>query len=265
MATAISRCGGLLVALFVAHSARLSRRSYGGQIHPGLVGLPRAEELSLRNDTATLVNWHVPPQGDRPLIIFLHGGTTPLRGHVARFRRMTADGTGLVAPSLRGYGGSTGWPSEAGLVCDATTVYRFVRSRYPSHRIVLWGYSLGSAIAVALATKHPLDKLILEAPFANAGDFVASRWLLPFRAVVRNQLCSDRRIAKVSTPMLVLHGERDEIVPIACGRRLFALASGPKRFVPFPKGGHGDLDAHGALRVVRHFLSDRSENSSGQE
>jgi uncharacterized protein len=127
-------------------------------------------------------------------------------------------------------------------VGDATTVYRFVRSRYPSHRIVLWGYSLGSAIAVALATKHPLDKLILEAPF-DAGDFVASRWLVPLRAVVRNQLCSDRRIAKVSAPMLVLHGERDEIVPIACGRRLFALASGPKRFVPFPKGGQAPLPA----------------------
>jgi uncharacterized protein len=256
MAALVSRFGDLLVTLFLAHCARASHRVYGGQIAPDLAGLPRGEEVIIRTDGVKLVTWHVPSHGDRPIVIFLHGGRTPLRGLVSRFRGLTRDGTGLLAPSYRGYGGSTGWPSEAALIRDATTVLHFVRAQYPSHSIVVWGYSLGSAIAVALAAEQPVERLILEAPFAQAADFVTSKWLQPLRALAPNQLRSDQRIAKVTAPVLILHGERDTIVPMACGRRLFALAPGPKRFVPFPKGAHGDLDAHGALKVVRQFLND---------
>jgi pimeloyl-ACP methyl ester carboxylesterase len=256
MAALVTRFGDLLVTLVLAHCARISRRAYGGQIAPDLAGIPRAEEVIIRTEGVKLVTWHVPSRGERPIVIFFPGGTTPLRGLVSRFRILTRDGTGLLAPSYRGYGGSTGWPSEAALMRDATTVFDFVRAQYPSQSIVVWGYSLGCAIAVALAAEQPINKLILEAPFAQAADFVTSKWLQPLRALARNQLRSDQRIRKVTAPVLMLHGERDMIVPMACGRSLFALAPGPKRFAPFPQGAHDDLDAHGALRVVRQFLSD---------
>src|SRR5438876_2969222 len=119
---------------------------------PAAAGLPQAQEVVL--DTADgehVIAWHVPPRGNKPVVLYFHGNGGALRYRVDRFRALTADGTGLVALSYRGYGGSTGLPSEAGLIADAAAAYGFARSRYAAERIVLWGESLGSGVAVALA------------------------------------------------------------------------------------------------------------------
>jgi fermentation-respiration switch protein FrsA (DUF1100 family) len=226
---------------------------------PAAAGLPAAEEVLLDTaDGEKLVAWHVPPRGDRPVVLYLHGNGGALSHRAGRFQVLTADGIGLVAIDYRGYGGSTGRPTETGLSIDAETAYGFAAARYPAARIAVWGESLGTAVAVRLAAERPIGRLVLEAPFTSAVDLAARHYpIVPVRWLMKDQFRSDLRIASVAAPLLVLHGARDTIVPIEYGERLFALAREPKRFVRFPEGDHEGLDQFGALAKVKTFLGDQ--------
>jgi fermentation-respiration switch protein FrsA (DUF1100 family) len=225
---------------------------------PAAAGLPAAQEILLDTaDGERLIAWHVPPRGDRPVVLYLHGNGGALSHRAERFRALTADGTGLVAVDYRGYGGSSGRPTEAGLLIDAENAYAFAAARYPAARIAVWGESLGTGVAVTLAAERPVGRVVLEAPFTSAVDLAARRYpFVPVRWLMKDQFRSDLRIAAVAAPLLVLHGARDTIVPIEYGERLFGLAREPKRFAGFPQGEHEDLDRFGALATVKTFLDD---------
>jgi fermentation-respiration switch protein FrsA (DUF1100 family) len=224
---------------------------------PAAAGFPQADEVVLTtSDGERVIAWHVPPRGERPVVIYFHGNGGALAWRAERFARIVADGTGLVALSYRGYGGSTGSPSEAGLLRDAEATYEFATARYPAERLVLYGEPLGTGIAVALAAEHKVGKVILEAPFTSAVDVGAAAYpFLPVRLLMHDRFRSDQRIAKVTAPVLVMHGARDTIIPISYGERLYALITSPKKFVRFPDGGHSDLDQYGAQAAVRDFLA----------
>jgi fermentation-respiration switch protein FrsA (DUF1100 family) len=190
------------------------------------------------------------------VVLYFHGNGGALRYRVARFRAVIADGNGLIALSYRGYGGSTGAPTEAGLIADAEAAYAFAAAHYPAERIVLWGESLGSGVAVALAAGHKVDRIVLEGSFTSAADVGARAYpFLPVRLFMKDQFRSDLRIANVTAPLIFLHGMRDRVVPITLGERLYALANEPKRFVRFSDAGHEDLDLYGAQDTVRVFLA----------
>jgi fermentation-respiration switch protein FrsA (DUF1100 family) len=175
---------------------------------------------------------------------------------VSRFRALTADGNGLLALSYRGYGGSTGRPSETGLLADAAAAYAFAVARYRAGQIVLWGESLGTGVAAALGAEKPVSRIVLEAPFSAAVDVASARyWFLPVRFLMKDQFRSDLRVARVTAPVLILHGEADRTVPIIYGQRLFAMIPGKKKMVRFPGGGHNDLDAFGAAGVAMKFIA----------
>ena len=149
-----------------------------------------------------------------------------------------------------------GSPSEQGLIADAEAAYAFTASHYPVQQIVLWGESLGSGVAIALAAQQPVGRVILEAPFTSALAVGAEHyWYLPVRLFMKDQFRSDQRIGKVTAPLLILHGVHDRIVPYAMGERLFELANKPKHIVRFLDGGHEDLDNNGALDAVARFLA----------
>jgi fermentation-respiration switch protein FrsA (DUF1100 family) len=229
------------------------------RVSPAAAGFPGATEIVLNTaDGEKVIAWHVPPHEDKPVILYFHGNGGSLRYRAQRFKELTADGTGLLALSYRGYGGSTGHPTEAGLLADAKALYAFARERYSAERLVLWGESLGSGVAVALAAEQPVGRIVLEAPFTSAADVASTvYWFMPIRLLMKDQFRSDERIAKVQAPVLILHGERDYVVPFAQGQRLFTLANEPKRFVPMRRGGHNDLDEHGAQDAVRAFLNEQ--------
>ena len=229
-----------------------------GRISPAAAGLPEAEEVVLTtSDRERVIAWHVPPRPDRPVVIYFHGNAETIAKRVPRHRDLIADGVGLVALSYRGYMGSTGRPTEEGLLRDAEAAYQFAVSHYPADRIVLWGHSLGSGVAVALAATRPVAKLVLEAPFSSTADVAASMFpIVPVRWLMHDQFHSDQRIGAVTAPILILHGDKDRVVTVALGERLFALAREPKRFVHYPDGGHDDLDAYGAGAEARRFIAE---------
>jgi uncharacterized protein len=250
--------GGFVALMYVAQRS-LMYFPDRQRIAPAAAGLPQAEEAVLdTTDGERVIVWHIPPKGDRPVVLYFQGNGGGLNLRADRFRALTADGTGLIALNYRGYGGSTGSPTEDGLIADAEAVYAFAASRYPAERIVPWGESLGSGVAVALASSHKVGRLMLEAPFTSAAD-VGSRvyWFLPVSLLMKDQFRSDLRIPKVSVPVLIVHGTGDTVVPFALGERLFTLANEPKRFVRIERGGHSDLDRFGALNAVRAFLDGR--------
>ena len=224
---------------------------------PAQAGLPEAEEVTLTAaDGVDTIAWHVPPRDGKPVILYFHGNGGALRYRVDRFRKLIADGIGLVALEYRGYGGSSGSPSEAGLIADSEAAYAFAAARYPAQQLVLWGESLGTAVAIALAAERPVGRVILEAPFTSAAAVAATHyWYMPVRLLMRDQFRSDERIGKVTAPVLILHGKQDAIVPFAMGEALFALTKAPKHIVRFLDGGHEDLDANGALHAVGRFLA----------
>jgi fermentation-respiration switch protein FrsA (DUF1100 family) len=224
---------------------------------PAAAGLPEAEEVPLTaSDGTRIMVWHVPPRDGKPVIVYFHGNGGALKYRVARFRKLIADGIGLVALEYRGYGGLSGSPSEPGLIADAEAAYAFAAARYSVSQIVLWGESLGSGVAVALAAEKPVGRVILEAPFTSAAAVGARHyWYLPVGLLMKDQFHSDRRIGKVTAPLLILHGLRDQTVPYAMGEHLFDLANQPKHIVRFLDGGHEDLDNNGALDAVGRFLA----------
>jgi pimeloyl-ACP methyl ester carboxylesterase len=224
---------------------------------PAAAGLPQAEEVSLTaSDGAQVLVWHVPPQDGKPVILYFHGNGGALKYRVERFRKLIGAGIGLVALEYRGYGGLPGSPSEPGLIADAEAAYAFAIAHYPAQQIVLWGESLGSGVAVALAAEKPVGRVILEAPFTSALAIGQQRyWYLPVRLLMKDQFRSDQRIGKVTAPLLILHGVQDRVIPYAMGEHLFDLANKPKHIVRFLDGGHEDLDQNGAFDAVGRFLA----------
>jgi fermentation-respiration switch protein FrsA (DUF1100 family) len=263
MIAAVLAYGGLLALMYIFQRAMMYFPD-PTRLAPAQAGLPQAEEVALTSsDGEKLIAWHVPPRGEKPVVIYFQGNAEGLAARVGRFTWLTADGTGLLALCYRGYGGSTGKPTEDGLIRDARATYDFARAHYPARRIVLFGESLGTAVAVALAAGHEVAGVILDAPFTSAADVGAAAYpFAPVRWVMKDKFRSDERIGRVSAPLLVLHGEADHIVPIRFGEKLFALAREPKRLVRFPQGGHVNLDDFGAAKVVKEFLATLSTWSS---
>jgi fermentation-respiration switch protein FrsA (DUF1100 family) len=245
-----------LAVLFFAQRSFIFPVPQTAHTAPEAAGFAAAEEHLLTTaDGEKIIVWHVPAGPGHAVVLYFHGNGDFLAGLVGRFQDITSDGTGLVALSYRGYAGSSGRPSEQGLLSDAATAYAFAAARYGADRIVVWGFSLGSGAAVALATDQPIGKLILEAPYTSIMDVAAAAFpFLPVRWLIRDRFRSDQRISHVTAPLLTMHGARDAAVPIKFGERLFALAREPKQFVRFLQGAHNDLGNFGAIETARHFI-----------
>ncbi|MEZ5785061.1 MAG: alpha/beta fold hydrolase [Xanthobacteraceae bacterium] len=252
---------GVIVAVLYLAQRQFLYHPHGARVSPAAAGLAVAEEVVLpTSDGEQVIAWHVKPRPGKSVVIFFHGNADALARRVSRFAQLTADGTGLVALSFRGYGGSTGRPTEDGLHRDAAAAYSFAAARYPAERIVVWGFSLGSGPAVALAVERPLARLVLESPFTSVVDIAASVFpFVPVRMLMKDQYRSDQRISRLTVPLLVMHGGHDQVVPLGLCERLYALAPEPKRFVLFPEGRHENLDEYGALSAVRQFIYDNDE------
>ena len=262
--TALKWLVGLLASGYLAGLAVLyfAQRSFIFPIpqtkrtSPESAGFGVAEEhLLTTTDGEKIIVWHVPAKPGHAIVLYFHGNGDYVAGFFGRFHDIIADGIGIVALSYRGYAGSSGRPSEQGLLLDAAAAYAFTAARYGADRIVVWGFSLGTGVAVALAAEQPVGKLILEAPYTSLADVAAAAFpFLPVRWLIRDQFHSDERIARVTAPLLMMHGARDPTIAIGFGERLFALAQEPKQFVRFAEGGHNDLDDYGAIDVVRRFV-----------
>ena len=207
-------------------------------------GLLEADTLTLRTaDGESIQAWYRPPADGRPLYVFFHGNGGTLAIRVPWLRLLSSDGSGFLAIDYRGYGGSTGHPTEAGLLLDGEAAYAEARRLgYDPRRIIIIGESLGSGVAVATAARHPVGALVLDSAFTSTVDIAAAEyWMFPVRLLMKDTFESAARIAGVAAPKLFLHRSGDPIIGVAFGRALFALARPPKTFIEVPGDGHMTL------------------------
>ncbi|MGH8597186.1 MAG: alpha/beta hydrolase [Gammaproteobacteria bacterium] len=230
-------------------------------VDPAQAGMSGVEDLRLTTDDGeTLVAWHIPAEDGHPLILYFHGNGGALVDRVPRFRAFAASGYGLLAISYRGYGGSTGSPTEKGLMADGETAYLEARSRgYDGGRIVLMGESLGTGVAVALAAAHEAAALVLDSPFSSAVEVAVAHYpIFPVNWLMFDRFRSDLAIGDVHIPILVLHGDEDDVIPIGLARRLFELANEPKTFMLVSGGKHLVLGLAEVFPRVREWIDEKA-------
>jgi uncharacterized protein len=229
--------------------------------HPAEAGMNGVKELRVKTDDGeTLVAWHLPPRNGHPLILYFHGNGGALVDRVPRFRMFAASGYGLLAVSYRGYGGSTGSPTQTGLMRDGEAAYREARARgYEYDRIILMGESLGTGVAVALAATHEAAALVLDSPFSSAVDVAAVHYrMLPVRWLMFDQFRSDLAIRDVHIPVLIVHGDEDRVTPINLAKQLFERANEPKAFIGVTGGGHLVLGSPEVFVGVREWIDTKT-------
>jgi fermentation-respiration switch protein FrsA (DUF1100 family) len=226
-------------------------------------GLAGFQDLTLTTaDGERLVAWWKAPEAGRAVLVYFHGNGGSLWNRRERARLLSADGRGLLMVSYRGYSGSTGTPTETGLREDARAAYMWTAERAEAQRIVLYGESLGSGVAVRLASERPVVGVILDAPYTSTAAIAKlTYWFVPVDLLMRDQFRSIDLIGDIKAPLLILHGERDGLIPIRLGQKLFEAAHEPKRFVRLPGAGHVDVLEAGGLAPVRAFLSEIEERS----
>ena len=222
---------------------------WAGKLAEPLAGLDPVRVEITTADSVTLVGWRMgdtaDPAGRWLLMFHGNGGDISHGGRQEHYAALRALGLNLLTFDYRGYGESGGQPTEAGVYRDANAAYAYLRDSLdvPAERVLIFGHSLGSAVAVDLASRVPSGGLILEGGFTSVPD-VAQRtyFFVPVRLLARNRFAAAEKIARVNVPKLFLHATRDEIIPYDLGRRLYELAPGPKRFVDLA-GGHNDAYA----------------------
>ncbi len=207
--------------------------------------------------------WVMTRPGADVWVLFLHGNAATIasRVNIARYRELRALGLNVLAPEYRGFAGLAGVPTEAGVAADARAAFDYLTAtrQVPESRIVVYGWSLGSAVAVHLASQVAAGAVILEgAPASIAGLGQQLYPLFPVRYIMRNPFESIHRIHRIRAPLLFLHSPEDDVIPIAEGRRLYDAAPAPKRFVEV-RGGHvhaNDVDGAKFFGAIRAFLSE---------
>jgi fermentation-respiration switch protein FrsA (DUF1100 family) len=227
---------------------RLIYMPSGPVLAPRDVGLAAAQELTVRTrDGVTLGEWFVPAARGTPraTIIVFNGnaGNRAYRAPLAE--RLSGAGYAVCLFDYRGYGGNPGSPTEQGLLEDARAVRSVIAARpgVDGSRLVYLGESLGTGVAVALASESAPAALVLRSPFTSMADVAAYHyWFLPIRHLLRDRFDSLSRIHNVRCPVLVVAGDRDGIVPFELSQRLFEAAREPKRFVTVAGADHNDAD-----------------------
>ncbi len=219
-------------------------------------GLPIKDVTLKTPDGERLNAWFEPPQPGQPVFLFFHGQGGTLDLGKWRYIRMHKQGVGYLAVSYRGYSNSTGKPSEKGLFTDGVAAYDWLKAQgYKPEDIVIHGHSLGTGVATYVATQRPARALVLEAPFTATVDVASERYpFVPVSWLMQDQFLSRERIRDVHMPLLIIHGDRDSVVPFHHGERLFALANEPKTFIRMPGSEHNTLTRDGAYVHVWKFL-----------
>jgi uncharacterized protein len=231
---------------------------------PSDLSLPVQRTTFQTEDGVTLASWVIPADSTSTgfWLLICHGNAGNLSefGRPAHYAGLRQLGLNLLAFDYRGYGESEGAPSEAGLYRDAMAAYRYLRESggVPPDRIIVFGHSLGSAVAIDLVSRVPAGGLIVEGALTSVIERGQELYpFIPVRWIAVSRFPSFEKIARVTVPKLFLHATGDEVIPLRHGRRLYEAAPPPKTFVEL-EGGHGDafdLDSAKYFRSIRQFVA----------
>lgn len=195
-------------------------------VAPAAVGLPNVTTENLRTDDGeSIVVWWAPPtDAARPTYLYMQGNSVYMGARAPRFRLMLADGAGLMAVAWRGFSGSTGSPTEQGLMIDARTAYRALAQRVDPRRIVFVGESIGTGIATMLAAEVSPAAMVLDSSFMSVLEIARDTYpILPVDLLLLDRFRADLAAPRVTAPVLQIHCRDDWVTPLPSAERLNAL------------------------------------------
>ena len=252
-----------LFALVVSQQRRLIYFPTPGPLAPAAAVLPNGRDVVLQTDDGIRLDaWYFPAgtRGPAVLVCNGNGGNRALRADLAA--ALNRAGFSVLLFDYRGYGDNPGSPTEDGLAADARAAQAWLAQQpdVDPNRIVYFGESLGAAVSVGLAVERPPAAMVLRSPFTSLPDVGALHYpWLPVRRLLVDRYPSIERIATVRAPVLVIAGDRDDIVPASMSEQLYAAAADPKRWLLVPGAGHNDpelLDGRQMIDAIVAFLSE---------
>lgn len=220
------------------------------------------EDLDLTTEDGIRINgWFVPFQGSEGVLLWFHGNAGNMGNRVDLLQRLNEElKLNILMIDYRGYGKSEGEVSEEGTAKDALAAYDYLLSRPDIHpeRIFVFGQSLGAAVAVRLSTESRVGGLILEAPFTSVKALTAEifPWL-PFKGLISIKYDSMGKIKSVQSPLLVMHGDQDKVVPYEQGQQIFEAANTPKTFYTITGADHNNayvVGGPGYFEAMKRFI-----------
>lgn len=237
--------GAMLLYVFLAQGRMLYLPDFAGDkliATPQRLGLVYEEVFFTAADGVRLHGWYVPVGEARGVVLFLHGNAGNISHRLESIERFHRLGLSVFIFDYRGYGQSKGRPSEAGTYRDARAAWDWLLQAKSAdqEKIVIFGRSLGGAIAAQLASQVRPAGLIVESAFTSVPDAAAQiYWFLPVRLLARFQYNTREALARVACPVLIVHSRDDEIIPFSHGQALFAAAPQARHFLEL-RGGHND-------------------------
>ena len=219
-------------------------------------GLKNIDEFKIiTSDNVKLLAWYSEPDQNKPVLLYLHGNSFDIGERAYRIKRYIDKGWGVLLLSWRGYSGNSGKPTEKNLYIDAQASINWLRNNknFDYNKIVLYGESLGSGVAVEFGTRHKFKSIILEAPFTSIVDIAKKRYFLfPVKYLIFDHFDNYSKIDKILSPLMIISGKKDEIVPHYHSKVLFSKANHPKDNLFIDEAMHNNLyDFHIDKEVIR--------------
>jgi fermentation-respiration switch protein FrsA (DUF1100 family) len=232
--------------------------AWRGPINVADAHVPGLRAVTLHTaDGLALTAWYRPADPGQPTILYLHGNGGNILLRAGRMAIFAALGWGELFPEYRGYGPNQGTPSEAGFNQDALAAYAFLhQANIPPDHIVLYGESLGTGVAVRLATERQVAAVVLDSPYTSIAA-VAQRDFpyLPAALLIKNPFPLLTLIPSIHAPLLVMQGADDVVIPPIQGQDVFAAAAAPKQFWQGPQTTHFDVLESGGAAVAQKFVA----------
>lgn len=225
---------------------------------PGAAGLDDMTDVRFETpDGLTISGWYKKAPPGRPTFLYFHGNGGNNLNHSVNARPMIEAGYGVLLLEYRGYGGNPGSPTEEGLYQDGRGALNFLKTQGVADRdIILFGYSLGTGVAIKMASEISAKTLILQAPYTSiAGVAQSHYWYMPVKWLIKDQFAAGDLIGEIRTPMLFMLGTADTVIPPKFTYGLFELAGEPKTLEVFEGLGHNDLGDPEVLAAVFKFLN----------
>jgi fermentation-respiration switch protein FrsA (DUF1100 family) len=225
---------------------------------PDIAHIPNAKIVEVTaSDGVKIQGWYFPPRDESmPVVLQFHGNAGNISHRLHKALPLARQGYGVLMAEYRGYGGNPGEVTEEGLYKDARAYIEFLKNK----RVVLQGESLGTGVAVRMASEYDVAGLILESPYTSIGAVAQSIYrIVPVQLLLKDKFPSIDIIGKVKAPKLFIHGALDRTIPLGFGRKLFEAAPEPKTFILLKSAHHNDLYDHGAEQEVLRFLNSVSK------
>lgn len=227
-----------------------------GKIDDGFYKQCCSKEILTTQDSLKILSYYKKPEAGKKIILYFHGNAGNLSSRSHRIEAFVKQGFGAFIVAYRGYPGSQGKPSQQGLMLDAKAALAFLLDQgYDYKDIILFGESLGSGVAMQMASQNDYAAMILDSPFSSVTSVAKSvYWYLPVGLLLKDRFESIKLAPNISTPTLIVHGDDDQVVPIAEGKKLFQAIRSEKEFVTVAGAGHVSVSGEFLTQQIEGFV-----------